>query len=193
MNSNASFAAFLERLKDGDEETVREMWIRCYPRVLALARKRLEGAPKRIADEEDVASDAIKSFCQAIQERRFPQLHDQLSMWKVLLKITSRKAIDLRRYEHRRQNLGFALVTYRTIAADAQQNLATNSTDLPCPLQLIEEVEQRLAGLDEGLRSVTVAKQEGYANHEIAAKFSISLRTVERRLSRVRQKWSENS
>ena len=54
-----------------------------------------------MADEEDVALSAFKSFCRGTQDGRFPQLHEHEDPWPLLLALTTHKAIDLLRYERR--------------------------------------------------------------------------------------------
>lgn len=191
MNSDESIVEVLERLKLGEEEAVREIWDRCYPRVLSLARKRLSTSRNRIADEEDIALSAIKSFCRAAQQGRFPDLQDQTGLWRVLLKITSRKAIDLQRYERRRPTVDASIMLEGEVSTDGLASVPAKVSEEQFAQRLIEEVEQRLVGLDDDLAQLALAKLEGYTNREIAEKFNIALRTVERRLNLVRRKWSE--
>jgi DNA-directed RNA polymerase specialized sigma24 family protein len=44
---------------------------------------------------------------------------------------------------------------------------------------------------DETLRQIAIAKLEGYKNLEIAEQLGLSLRSVQRKLSLIRQTWSE--
>src|SRR5262245_58193285 len=67
-----SVTALLERLKAGDHEAVRLLWQRYYPRLVGLARKRLQAVPRRAADEEDAALSAFNSFCQRAEQGQFP-------------------------------------------------------------------------------------------------------------------------
>jgi hypothetical protein len=62
--ASGSVTALLERLQDGDHEAARLLWQRYYPRLVALARQKLQGAPRRVADEEDAALSAFDSFCR---------------------------------------------------------------------------------------------------------------------------------
>jgi hypothetical protein len=48
--------------------------------MVGLARARLQGLPRRAADEEDVALSAFASFCRAAEAGRFPRLCDRLRL-----------------------------------------------------------------------------------------------------------------
>src|SRR5262249_5679492 len=52
MSVPGSITALVERLRGGDQEAVRLLWQRYYPRLVALARRKLQGASRRVADEE---------------------------------------------------------------------------------------------------------------------------------------------
>src|SRR5262245_12699286 len=56
-----------------------------------------------MADEEDVALSAFDSFCRNAEEGRFPDLRDRDNLWKLLVTITVRKAIDLKVYNARQR------------------------------------------------------------------------------------------
>jgi hypothetical protein len=64
-----------------------------------LPIKKLLGAPRGMADEEDVALSAFDSFCRGAEQGRFPQLSDRDDLWRLLFVITERKAIDLVNHE----------------------------------------------------------------------------------------------
>src|SRR5262249_44003183 len=83
-----------------------------FRRLVGLARKKLRAAPRRAADEEDVALSAFDSFCRGAEQDRFPQLHDRLDLWQLLVLLTARKAVDLAQPE-RRQNRGGAVRPHR--------------------------------------------------------------------------------
>src|SRR5207248_9778839 len=76
-----SVTALLERVKAGDHEAVRLLWQRYYPRLVGLARKKLQAAPLRVADEEDAALSAFNSFCRRAEQGQFPDLKDRDGLW----------------------------------------------------------------------------------------------------------------
>ncbi len=80
---------------------LKQLWNTYFLRMVKVARCKLHGAPGRMADEEDVALSAFKSFCRGTRDGRFPQLHEHEDPWPLLLALTTHKAIDLVRYERR--------------------------------------------------------------------------------------------
>src|SRR6516225_10624561 len=103
MAPSGSITALIERLEAGDHEAAQPLWERYYPRLVGLARERLRGTPRRVADEEDVALSAFDSFCRGVQEGRFPQLTDREDLWQVLAVIIQRKASNLIKHERRQK------------------------------------------------------------------------------------------
>ena len=192
-----SIGSWLTGLENGDSRTVNALWREYFPRLVGLARTQMVGLPKRIVDEEDVALSAFKSFCMAAQQGRFPDLRDRDDLWRLLLRMTVRKAVDQRRY-HERQRRGGGKVRGESVflqPGNETAGIAEVVGDAPSPelaTHLAEELEVRLAQLDPDLRELAVAKMEGYTNSEIADQLSVALSTVERRLRLIRKRWEQS-
>src|SRR6516225_3701992 len=101
LSGPGSVTGLLERLKSGDHEAARLLWQRYFPRLVALARKKLQAAPRRVADEEDVALSAFDSFCRRAEQGHFPDLKDRDGLWALLVVLTARKAADQLRHQQR--------------------------------------------------------------------------------------------
>jgi DNA-directed RNA polymerase specialized sigma24 family protein len=191
--------AWLDRLKGGERDAAGPLW-RCYfPRLVALARARLRGLPRRAADEEDVALSAFDSFCRAAEAGRFPDLEDRADLWRVLLMITARKAADLAQREGRaKRDWRRTVELVDREAEGAEEFAALLQSPEPDPRFAAEVAEQYRELLDrlgndrlgDELRQVAVWKMEGYTNGEIAARLGCALVTVERRLQVIRAVWS---
>ncbi len=186
---------FLERLKGGDHEAVRLLWERYYPRLVALAYKKLRDAPRGMADEEDTALSAFDSFCRRAEQGQFPDLKDRDGLWALLVVLTARKAADHIKY-HRRDKRGGGKVRGDSALLAGNGETDTSGFDgLPGDgstaeeaALLAEEVETLLERLNNPLlRQIAVWKLEGYTNAEIAFRQSCSTPTVERRLAIIRR------
>src|SRR5262245_38847831 len=103
-----SVTHWLGRLKGGDAAAARPLWERYFRRLVRLARRRLRGAPRRMADEEDVALSAFDSFCRGAAQGRYPRLDDRDDLWKLLVVMTARKATRLMERERRQKRGGGA-------------------------------------------------------------------------------------
>jgi DNA-directed RNA polymerase specialized sigma24 family protein len=191
---------WLAQLKGGDPEAAQRLWEVYYARMVELARHKLQGAPRRMADEEDVALSAFKSFCRGAREGRFPQVQDCDNLWPLLMALTAHKAVDLLRHERRVKRGGQGV--HRDAGAPAGAERPASETDWsqvigrePTPefaLQIAEECQRRLDRLtDSILRAIAVWKMEGYTTEEIAAKLGCVPRTVERKLRVIRKLWGD--
>jgi RNA polymerase sigma factor (sigma-70 family) len=192
---------WIEQLRAGNRAAAQQLWERYFPLLVGLARKRLRGMPRRAADEEDVALSALDSFCRGVEQGRFPQLSDRDDLWKLLVTITARKAIDLRRHQTRKKRGGGNVAGESALDAllgdDGAAGIGQVIGAEPTPelaAQVAEKV-RRLLGKrpDEEFRSIALAKLEGYTNAEIGARLGCARPTVDRRLQLIRAIWEEHS
>jgi RNA polymerase sigma factor (sigma-70 family) len=189
---------WLGQMTGGDPMAIQRIWETYYDRLVRLARKKLGETNRRVADEEDVALSAFHSFCQGAAAGRFPRLDDRHDLWKVLVTITARKASAQMRHGHR-QKRGGGAVRGESVFAGADSDHAVGIGQVmgeePTPevaAMVAEQCEHLLNCLDnESLRQIALLKLEGYTNEEIAERLDCAPRTVERKLGRIRELWSE--
>jgi DNA-directed RNA polymerase specialized sigma24 family protein len=199
MSAPGSVTNWLVQLKDGNAAAAQPLWERYFPRMVALARKRLRSSRRREADEEDVALSAFDSFCRGAEQGRFPRLGDRDDLWHLLVVITARKALDLLARQGRLKRGGGKLrgESWFGPAEPGNGGIEQVVGDEPSPefaAQMAEECRRLLGKLDnDELRSVAVSKMEGYTNEEIAERLGSALATVERRLRLIRKVWEAES
>jgi DNA-directed RNA polymerase specialized sigma24 family protein len=121
------------------------------------------------------------------------------SLWRMLVTITLRKALDLRRHE-RQQKRGGGEVLGESELPDTADSAVTNAGleqvigREPTPefaVQVAEECSRLLDRLDNtSLQSLALLKMEGYTNPELAARLGCGLRTIERKLRLIRKIWA---
>jgi RNA polymerase sigma factor (sigma-70 family) len=199
MSSAGSVTNWITLLKAGDGDAAQELWQRYHKRLVALARKRLQGARRRAADESDVVQSAFDSFFRGAEQGRFPLLTDRDDLWRLLVVITARKAIDLVQRDKRLRNgggkVGGESALLPSLAEDEDAGIDHVVGNEPTPefaVEVAEEYQQLLDKLDdEQLRTIAVWKMEGYTNEEIGQKLDCALATVERRLKVIRKLWKE--
>jgi DNA-directed RNA polymerase specialized sigma24 family protein len=198
MAADESITRWIALLKEGDPAAAQQLWERYFRRLVGLAREKLGGAPRRVADEEDVALSAFDSFCRAAGRGRFPQLTDRDDLWPLLFVITERKAADLVGYNRRRKRgggvvLGESGLVGPASRAEADTGLDQFPGDEPSPefaAQVAEECRRLLELLDDSQRAVALWKMEGFTNEEIAERLGCVPRTVERKLGMIRKHWA---
>lgn len=200
MNDDAqplsdSVTAWIGDLKDGQDEATQKLWERYFGQLVRIAARRLGAAPRRVADEEDVAVSVFESLCRGAAAGRFQQLQDRDDLWKLLTAIAGMKAVD----QIRRQTAlkrggtnvrGESIVDGNSQIGGFDQLVHTEPT--PEFLALMEEQQQQMFDLlpDDSQRQVARLRFEGYSNQEISQQLDISLRSVERKLKVVREIWS---
>jgi DNA-directed RNA polymerase specialized sigma24 family protein len=195
--SSGSVTAWFDQLCAGDRDATQPLWQCFYKRMVSLARQKLRGAPRGVADEEDVALSAFDSFCRGAEQGRFPKLSDRDDIWRVLFVITERKAIDLVNHEKAKKR-GKGQVRHEgsvagdSSAAAAFDNIAARELT---PEEAAQVAEQCCRLLDllgkKTLQEIAVAKMEGATNEEIAKRIKRTISTVERKLMIIRTIWGK--
>jgi RNA polymerase sigma factor (sigma-70 family) len=201
MSSEGSVTRWVTALKSGETAAAQPLWERYHRQLVSLARQKLSSARRRAADEEDVVQSAFHSFFQGVAAGRFPQLDDRDNLWRILVVITARKALDQLAHERSKRRGGGTLQGESRISPGKQEWDATAIEQVvgeePTPefaAQVAEEYQRLLDLLgDESLRQVAVWKMEGLTNDEIAAKLDCSRRTVARKLETIRIIWGKES
>jgi len=200
MVADGSVTRWIGPLKAGEPAAAEELWGRYFGRLVRLARKKLGGARRRAADEEDVALSAFDSFCRGARRGRFPRLSDRDNLWPLLVLITARKAIDLAQREGRRKRGGGAVRGESALAGRPEASSPGAGLDQfigrePTPefaAQVSEECRRLFDRLgDAELRTVALRKLEGHTNAEIAAELGCVVGTVERKLRVIRTLWEK--
>lgn len=188
-----SVTHWIDALKRGDHEAASALWQRYFERMVRLAQAKLGAAARRVADEEDVALSAFRCLCAGAANGRFSALTDRDDLWRLLTTLTINKAIDEKRRRAGQKRGGGAVRGESVFAAD-QEGLDQFLADEPTPEMLAllaEEQERLLAALDdETLRQIALRKLEGCTNEEIAKDLGVTCRSVERKLQRIRTRWS---
>lgn len=195
MNDEAGPTTWVGQLQHGDPAAAQRLWEAYFERLVGLARRKLAGAPRRAADEEDVALAAFHSFYRGVQQRKFPRLNDRDDLWQVLVVLTARKAIDQRVHDHRQKRGGGAVRGESVFDADKGAGIQQVVGTEPSPefaAEVAEEFVRLLHALrEEDLRKIALAKFEGLTNEEIATRQNCSLRSVERKLALIREIWKD--
>jgi DNA-directed RNA polymerase specialized sigma24 family protein len=197
-SSDSSVTLWVRQFLAGDADAAaQKLWERYFERLVALARGMLTNLPRRVADEEDVALSAFDSFCKGAAGGRFPQLNDRDDLWRLLVTITVRKAIQLNVHlscQKRGDKIVWDQAALQQASNDSS-NLGLDQFlgDEPTPefaAQAAEEYQRLLATLPSPeVRAIAQAKMEGFTNEEIAAKLGCAVRSVERRLRLIRALW----
>ena len=199
MAAHGSVTRLIIELRS-DEPAVREVaarlvWGRYFQELLVLARNHLSARIRSREDEEDVLQSMYKSFC--IRQRRGDfDLANRDELWNLLVRITLRKARNTAN-RHLQGKRDVRREDAEAADRPGEEPLGTIldqiDSDGPTPAEaalLNEALERRFQMLkDPDLRQIALWKLEGYTNPEIATKLDCTVRTVERKLERIRTYW----
>jgi RNA polymerase sigma factor (sigma-70 family) len=189
-----SVTQWLQALKaTGDPEAAQKLWERYFHNLLGLARARLGCLPRRAADEEDVVVSAFESFFRAAAAGRFPLLEDRDDLWRLLVRITERKAYDLIAYASAKKRDGRRVAD--GIGPDhcgPLSHLAARDPDPAFAAEIADELRHLLSLLKkDNQRRVALLKLEGYTNKEIAEQLGVVEKSVELKLRIIRETWKK--
>ena len=184
---------WIDEVREGDSTAAEKIWEQYYHRLVSMARQRLQGATLAVSDEEDVAISVFESFYRAAENGRFPDLNSRDDLWKLLLRMSARKIVDRHRYANRARRQADLVSLHQGDDDTAMIDVIGKEPSPELVATMAESCEQLLGHLDDdGLRSIAIGKMEGYSNAELAEKYDCSERTIERRLSLIRRKFTEH-
>jgi DNA-directed RNA polymerase specialized sigma24 family protein len=187
MSTPGSVTTWVKVLRDGDQEAAAQLWERYFNRLSGYVRAMFGQARSGVADENDVAISAFHSFCRRVEDNHYENLRDRDDLWRILVVIARAKAIDWFRYEN----------AAKRKSGSPQGDVFLEEVVSPEPTpqfmaELLDEIRHLvdlLRGEDSTLSLIALRKFEGYSSAEIAAELSRNVRTVERKVERIRALW----
>ena len=196
-NYDVSITRLFDELKAGNPQAAEELWTVYFDRLVAVARKRLGKAPKRAADEDDIALSVFNDLCAGAARGNFAAHVRRDDLWHLLLHLTNRKLVKYVRRETRQKRGGGAVrgesVFLNPATGSAARGLDQIVRNEPTPVMLaaLNEQHQRLLGIlaNETLRRIATWRMQGETNEDIAAKLKLSVRSVDRKLHLIRECW----
>ncbi len=194
-SSDWSVTEWIAQVKQGDADAANRLWERYFTRVQAVARRMLNGTPRRAADEEDVALSVLESFLVGAAQRRFDELSDRDDLWFLLIAITKQKSVDHQRFFGALKRGGNHVRAASELDRSGSRRMFDDLlSEAPSPAevaQLDEQFQRLMACLrDDSLRRVAGWRMARHSVKEIAAKLGITLRAVERKLQLIREHWT---
>ncbi len=195
-----SISLLIQDYKDGGNvDAFTPLWQRYIDRLLEVARTKLGGLPRRVANEDDIAQAVFASLHDAVQKGHYPNLNDRDDLWEILLNLAERKAIDWKRYMGRgrrdfRRTEGESAGGKMSNESPAGTGMANVACPDPTPesvVVLCDQINHLLGKLPEDQREIVRQKLDSHANDEIAAQSNCAPRTVERKLQLIRVVWAE--
>jgi RNA polymerase sigma factor (sigma-70 family) len=196
-----SVTHWIDGLKAGQPDAADALWQRYYERVIKVARQRLGPVPQQaVEDAEDAALSAIHGLFAGVAQGRFERLSDRVDLWQLLVAITVKKALSQRQRHSRLKRGGHHVIrgqnSAENVGDEDQENAVARSLSKepdPQSAAIIQDQFQELLDSlsDSTLRQIALWRMDGLSNAEIAQKLGCVVRTVERKIERIRLIWEE--
>ncbi|MCX7422466.1 MAG: ECF-type sigma factor [Planctomycetia bacterium] len=194
-NYDVSISRLFEELKAGNPQAAEGLWTVYFERLVTVARKQLGDAPKRVADEEDIALSVFQTLCVGAARGKFADhvRHDVL--WHLLLHRTNHKLVNYVRRETRIKRgsgdvRGESVFLNQAADSDARGlDQIVRKEPTPSMLAALNEQHQRLLETlaNDTLRRIAISRMQGETHEEIADQLKLSVRSVERKLNLIRE------
>jgi RNA polymerase sigma-70 factor (ECF subfamily) len=192
MSGSESFAMLMGRLRSGEDEATREVFVRFARRLIGLARRHLDARLAVKVDPEDVVQSAYKSFFIRHQKGDL-EVGNWDGLWGVLTLITLRKCADRAAY-YRAEKRD---VTRETVGRTddgsgmgAAEALALDREPLPDEAAVLAETVEGLFRTmdDPDERAILELSLQGHTAAEISEKLGRAERSVRRLRERIRKR-----
>jgi len=191
MSVNDSFIELMHRLRSGEDEAAREVFVKFAGRLAGLARLHLDARLAVKVDPEDVVQSAYKSFFLR-QRAGTLDVGTWDGLWGVLTVIALRKCADRAEY-YRAEKRDMTRETAggrRDDSTPAAVDLALDREPLPEEAaELAETVETLFRRIDDpDERAILELSLQGHTATEISEQLGRAERSVRRLRERIRKR-----
>jgi RNA polymerase sigma factor (sigma-70 family) len=188
MTQELPFAELRRRLEAGDPEAAAEVFRLYAHRLLALARKELDGRCRAMLSGSDVAQEVLNSFFRRQTHDPY-DLASESALWSLLAEITLRKCGKWNRhFAARKRDAGPILSLQAADDSDAVWDVRDAAPTPEDAVVLAETVTELYRGLKTNERAICELRLQNYQVREIAARLNLTEETVSRKLGRIKEK-----
>ena len=192
-----SVTVWLRQLATGDQDAAKKLWDRYGPELIELSRRRFSRVLGALDDEEDLVQSVFKALWTGATDGRLEAVQGREHLWRLLLKITRRKALTRHAYNTRQKRSHNPISLSGLPNDDGSLAPADRIADADQPppdlILILAEQQDRLMGMlrDDVLRSIAIWKLDGHTHEEIALKLGVTTRTVVRKFNLIRETWAQ--
>ena len=193
MSAGGSVSVWIGQLKAGEEAALAQIHQRYWPALVELARRKLKGAPGRAVDEEDVAQEAFWSFYRTLRDGQIPRLENRHDLLAFLTHIIACKSVNQIKHEFMQKRGGGQVLggATLTVLLEGRAHAGSGERD-PLDNALLHDFYQHcLTRLPDNLREVAEFYLAGCAHKETADRLGCSLRSVERKIALILERWRQ--
>jgi len=178
LSNDPATSGLWQRWRDGDPAAAEEIFSRYAEQLVRVAEQQLARKLAPRLDGEDVVQSVFRTFFRRAAEGQF-HIDSGGQLWRLLVKITLLKT----RAKARHHTAGPRDVDAERDAADWLSVAAAREPAPEDGVMLLDLIDNLLADLPEAYRDILDMRLEGRDVTDIAARMSLSRRTVHRALS----------
>lgn len=196
LRLDESVTAWIDRLRTGDRTAGELLHERYRDYLVRVARKNFASASTAVGDAEDLVQSVFCDLWRSASQGSLGQIEDRESFWWLLLTMARHKAISrIRRAKSQKRQGSRPTVQFSQLDDSKEVRNVHATPDLrTAHAELIRqfiEAQEHLFELlaDDTERAIAAYKLEGHNHPAIAAKLNVSVRTVERKVAMIRERW----
>jgi RNA polymerase sigma factor (sigma-70 family) len=199
MSAGGSVSAWIDELKAGEELALAKLHARYWPFLVGVARRKLQGAPGRATDEEDVAQQAFWGFYESVKAGRLPELANRQQLLALLTHIVARQAYNQLKHEFGVRKRGGNRVRGEADLDDAGDSGAGRGLEQvadaglsPAEITLLKDCYAHyVEALPDNLHDFAELYLTGLTYQEIGERLGCSERTVDRKMALILARWRQ--
>lgn len=197
MSQDDEITVWMSKLAETPPEAAEKIWNHYYDKLIRYAARKLGASPRRVIDEEDIVLSAMHSLHKGLVAGRFPKFENREDLWRILLTITGAKAKKAIRHQMTQKRgggevRGESVFAHITEGPEGLGNVAGREPTPEFAEVLSLECEELLRQLgDPVLQRIALMKLQGHSNEDISDEIGCALRSVERKLNRIRSQWAD--
>jgi RNA polymerase sigma factor (sigma-70 family) len=206
-------ATLVRQFKEGHPDAIEEIVRRYYWRMVGMANRLLRGLNVEPAwfDCDDAVNTTLSKLCEAAKAGKIHSMEETADFWNLFYSILKRNILLAREHHARLKRGGPGSLRSRRegrpTSSESKDRRPVRRLsrsvevfdDLRCyrPSPDVasnskQEVERLLDLLDDPLlRTIATMRAEEYTNDEIAKTLGTTTRTIERKLTIIRDLWSD--
>jgi RNA polymerase sigma factor (sigma-70 family) len=211
--SSDQAATLVRQFKEGHPDAIAEIVRRYYWRMVGMANRLLRGLNVEPAcfDGDDAVNTTLSKLCEAAKAGKIHSMEESADFWNLFHSILKRNILLARDHNTRLKRGGPGL-----LRSNSDGRFASSVSEGELPVRRLnrtvgilddlrccqpppdvassskQEVERLLDLLDDPLlRTIATMRAEEYTNDEIARTLGTTTRTIERKLTIIRDVWSD--